>query len=64
MRIKCLFCKYRAVCIPEQEDGLTKYSRLKKSYNLLVHDYTELATKYINLRANLENYIQENESRK
>lgn len=61
---KCLFCKYRAVCLPEQEDGLTKYSRLKKSYNLLVHDYTELATKYINLRANLENYIQENETHK
>lgn len=62
--LKCLFCKYRPVCIPEQEDGLTKYSRLKKSYDLLVHDYTALAIKYVNLRANLENYIQQNESRK
>lgn len=61
--IKCLFCKYRAVCLPEQEDGLTKYSRLKKSYSTLVHDYTELATKYINLKENLENFIQEHENK-
>ena len=63
MQIKCFFCKYKALCIPDQEDGLTEYRRLKASYKILVHEYVELAEKYKNLRVNLENFIKENERR-
>lgn len=62
--LKCLFCKYRAVCIPEQEDGLTKYSRLKRKHKQLLNKYSSVVNAYLDLRTKLENYIQENESRK
>ena len=61
MQLKCRFCKYKALCIPEQEEGLTEYKKLVKNHLILVHDYVELAEKYKNLRENLENYIKEHE---
>lgn len=55
MRIKCLFCRYKDVCIPEQEIHLTKYSQLQLDYKELSHNYTDLLDKYYDLKVeNLE----------
>ena len=69
MRLKCLFCKYKAVCIPEQERGLTEYKILQKRHEELVHryshlaqDYDELYVKYENLKFNLQSFIRENDN--
>lgn len=51
--LKCLFCRYKDVCIPEQEIHLTKYKQLKLDYNQLTHSYTYLLDKYYDLK--LEN---------
>ena len=53
MSLKCLFCRYKDVCIPEQEIHLTKYQQLHSDYNQLKHSYTDLFDKYYDLK--LEN---------
>ena len=53
MRLKCLFCKYKEVCIPEQENHLNKYSQLKLDFTQLRDNYTDLLDKYYDLK--LEN---------
>lgn len=75
MRLKCLFCKYKAVCIPEQESNLTKYHKLKMEYKNLYNEYIEISNllanksedfddlfvKYENLKYNLQLFIREND---
>ena len=51
--LKCLFCRYKDVCIPEQEFHLTNYAHLKLQYKDLSHNYTDLLDKYYDLK--LEN---------
>lgn len=67
MRLKCRFCKYKSVCIPEQESHLTDYKKLQKmytevieNYRILSEDYNDLFVKYENLKYNLQNFIREN----
>ena len=67
MRLKCLFCKYKAVCIPEQESNLTSYKKLQKmymevveNYRILSEDYNKLYVQYENLKFNLQSFIREN----
>ena len=67
MRLKCLFCKYKSVCIPEQESHLTEYKALKErhknlvqTYSHLAQDYNALYVKYENLKFNLQSFIREN----
>ena len=67
MRLKCLFCKYKAVCIPEQEERLSDYNYLQKANIKLVqentkleNDYNDLYVKYENLKYNLQSFIREN----
>ena len=70
MRLKCLFCRYKSVCLPEQESHLTDYQKLQKmylevveNYRILSEDYNDLYVKYENLKYNLQNFIRENERR-
>ena len=68
MRLKCLFCKYKSVCIPEQESHLSNYQKLQKkyldllkSYGILNQQYDELYVNYENLKFNLQTFIREND---
>lgn len=55
MMLKCLFCRYKDVCIPEQEINLTRYAQLKISFKQLNQSYTDLLDKYYDLKVqNLE----------
>lgn len=51
--LKCLFCKFKDVCLPEQETHQTKYAQLKIDYAELSYNYTDLFDKYYDLK--LEN---------
>lgn len=62
MRLKCLFCKYKKICLPEMKDGLTQYSRLIQKHKQLLNKYSFIVEAYVDLRAKLENYIAEHES--
>ena len=62
MRLKCLFCKYKAVCIPEQESNLTAYKKLQKMYMEVIENYRLLAqenTELGNLLANKEEDLKD-----
>lgn len=53
--LKCLFCRYKDVCIPEQEIHLTKYHQLQRDFKQLSQNYTNLLDKYYDLKVqNLE----------
>lgn len=65
--LKCLFCRYKVVCIPEQESHLTDYKKLQKmylqvveNYRILNEEYNNLYVKYENLKFNLQAFIKEN----
>lgn len=69
MRLKCIFCKYKPVCIPEQESNLTSYKKLQnmymeviENYRILNEDYNNLYVKYENLKFNLQSFIKENDN--
>lgn len=55
-KLKCVFCKYKEVCIPEQEKTLTKYKQvLEENANLQIK-VVELGEKL----DKINNYIKEN----
>ena len=60
MRLKCIFCKYKDICIPEQESHLTEYKRLQRKYIKLLKEYDELYVKHENLKYNLQQFIRTN----
>ena len=62
MRLKCLFCKYKKICVPEMEDGLTQYSRLIQKHKQLLNKYSYIVEAYVDIRTKYENYIVEHES--
>lgn len=53
MQLKCLFCKYKKVCVPEMESNLKSYRNMKKRNEELAERLTTLES---NLRKLIDKY--------